>query len=275
MTTKFRWTRTDVTRGYELQVDKFLSHFPGYSEIVATHNLTGKSSIILGTEGVERSKQYFDVSMTLHAPGAIFDDLRRMGKAAMEHRHGSVEGFMSPEYRGSDKFYIALTAFHDKSVIPTATLVHELGHLVEEQVRLDTNEVTSSAYNSARQVLRLNGMMCDDEEELHYLANEWVAWVNSIWIANLLDIDLRHSILGMVVDEAAWKPGHNNTVTRSIANLISFVDSKHAVRRNLSAAPTVGGRCYLINAMSAHFFFLASMKKLPVAYAIEKAVARK
>lgn len=258
MKPKLKWSKTEITKCYELQVDRFASDFPHYSEFVSTHGLNGKGSVILAKEGVERVKNYFDVSITLHNPGMIFDDLRQMGKAAMENRHGSVEGFMSPEYRGSDKFYIALTAFHGKSVIPIATLIHELGHLVEEQVRLDTNEIASEAFNNACDLLLRSGMAVGDGAHFFNLADEWVAWVNSIWICKLLDIEIRHPILGMTMDETAWRGNHNNIVTRSMAKLVDFVTTRHFVRHRLLTAATVSSRCSLINEMSAHFFSLAS-----------------
>jgi hypothetical protein len=125
-------------------------------------------------------------------------------------------------------------------------------------IHLDIGEFTSSAYNFARQVLSLNGMANGSEQDLHHLATEWVAWVNSIWISKLLDIEPRHSILGMVMDEPAWQGSHNNTVTRSIEGLVKFVASKFAVRHRLTTARSVSNRCMLINEMSTHFFFLAS-----------------
>lgn len=258
MSKKLKWKKTNVTQGYAIQVDKFIRDFPEYSQYVNAHDLSGKGTFILGSEGVECAAKYFDVSMSLHQPGELIDDLRKMGKAGLENHHGSVEGLMSPEFRGSDKFYIALTAHHNKSVIPTATLIHELGHLVEEKIRLDTGEVTSRSYDQARLVLQMNGMADGDEYDLHVLADEWVAWVNSVWIAKMLDIDIRHSILGMVMDETRWQGRHNNTVTRSIARLINFIDTRHAVRHRLATAETVSIRCMLIDEMTSHFFYLES-----------------
>jgi len=260
---KLKWTQTDMILRNELQVDRFVNDFPIYSGLIKNHRLSGRGSLILSNEGVERVKRYFDVSITLHNYGELFDDLRKMGKSSMEHRRGLVCGFMSPEFHGSKDFYIALTAYDNKSIIPTSTLVHELGHLVEEQVRLDTDESTTSAYNYARKALLLNGMGVAEEHELHLLSNEWVAWINSIWISKMLDIDIRHSILGMIIDETGWIGSHNNTVTRSLTSLMQCIESTHTVRHRLLTAETVSVRCMLINEMSSRFFYLASRYKLP------------
>lgn len=260
MSRNFKWTQTDVTRGHAIHVDRFLRDFPHYSKLAAENGLTGRGSIVLTEEVTERVKRYFDVSLSFHKPGEISNDLRRMGKVEMEHRQGPVEGFMSPESRGSDKFYIALSAFHSMSVTPTATLVHELGHLVEEQVRLDTNQAASTAFYKALDILYFNGMAADKTFDLRHTANEWVAWVNSVWISKLLNIETQHSLLGMIMDEPGWRGNHNNIVSRSIPALVKFVASRYKVRHQLTIAETRGLRCHAINELSTHFFYLHSMK---------------
>ena len=262
MSIRFTWTQTEGTRLHELQVGRFLRDFPMYAEFAEEYGLTGRGSIILSNEAVERTKRYFDASITFHNRGELGSDLRNMGKVAVDHLPDYVEGYMSPDFRGSDKFYIALTAFDNKSITPSATFIHELGHLVEEQVRLNTKHFVSTAYVGARKVLIMNGM-ATDEASLHHLTDEWVAWVNSIWISRLLNIDIQHAILGMVMDQTGWEGNHNNIVSRSMGHLVKGANSRRRVRHGLATAETSRTRCSLINELTTHFFYFAAMKRLP------------
>src|ERR1039457_4149249 len=134
------WTQTASMLEHRFESDRFLNDYPHYTRDFRRHKL---SSIfgnfeVLSSEARARSNKFFDVAISFHKPGDIFKDLHSLGRPCIHSLEShSVDGYMSSMAKGSGKFYICLNARARKKVCFVATLIHELGHYVDERARFD------------------------------------------------------------------------------------------------------------------------------------------
>lgn len=248
------WTRVAGSERYNFNIAKFLDDFPIYTKHFRTHQFESLNSIVLTNEVTTRIKPLFDVSISFHEPDRIWKDLHQLKREGLPSKNAACPlGYMSPLFRGANEFYIALAAIERKKLTLISTVVHELGHYAEERVRFDRKLLKSTSMQLAIKYLHLRktGAGKSNSGDLHYLADEWVAWINSIWVATVLDVEIEHSVLGMIGDETGW-PDQRQTITSTLDLLVNFVHGQVGLREKLLSTND-SKRCAMIDATTSCF----------------------
>jgi len=175
------WNEIPNASKYDFNCKLFGADFPQYKSLIKKLKLDGKNTNILVEDAKRNIHPHFNVAITYHSPGQIIKDLKLAGRSGLPNHN--VCGYMSPTHKGSSEFYIAVEAIESKSMLITSTLTHELGHYVEERIRLINHHPCSISFEFALDVLHKYKICSDDVSMQNYLADEWVAWIHSVWIS--------------------------------------------------------------------------------------------
>jgi len=199
-------SRLSVESDYVFLRDKFLADFPHYAELFIAVGMTDNIWLHATRDDVRSTLgARFNAELSFHKPGRISADLAWRIPSIREA--SNLAGYMTRYGKGAAMFHVAVTTI-DKasSYVDRGTAIHEYGHYVEQRVAANRGyppgplQKRNTAFKYAYALVTATGSGATDGLCSRFAADEFIAWINAIWLCWMLRIDPKTVVVGMVLD---------------------------------------------------------------------------